>query len=43
MKIYLYNYFNLFSDISDILRRLGIEKECIKENSIDEDEEIPEI
>lgn len=32
-----------FFNILDILRKLGVEKECIKENNIDEDEEIPEM
>jgi len=27
----------------DVLKKLGFEKECTKENSIDEDEEIPEM
>lgn len=36
------NIFNGLLIFLDILRKLGFQKESIKENSIDEEEEIPE-
>lgn len=42
-----YNILNIFISILicflDVLRKLGFQKESIKENSIDEEEEIPEV
>lgn len=36
----IYKIFYFF--FLDVLQKLGFDKDCIKENSIEEDEEIPE-
>lgn len=40
----LWNINNIFLNFFlDVLQKLGFDKDCIKENSIEEDEEIPEV